>query len=177
VTAIVIRRAEPADAEGIALTFRARGASAGTLQNPYPSVAQWRERITAYTASDYVFVALADGDIVGNCGLHGNKNPRRQHAWGLGMSVRDDWQGRGVGSRMLATLLDLADNWLGALRIELTVYTDNAVAIALYKKFGFAIEGTHGAFALRDGQFVDALAMARLHPHPPRLPAPPAAND
>jgi putative acetyltransferase len=176
VTAIVIRRAEPGDAEGIALTFRARGASAGTLQNPYPSIAQWRERLNANTDLDYVFVALADGDIIGNCGLHGNKNPRRRHAWGLGMSVRDDWQGRGVGSRMMATLLDLADNWLGALRIELTVYADNAVAIAMYKKFGFVIEGTHHVFALRDGQFVDAIAMARLHPHPPGPSAPPATG-
>jgi putative acetyltransferase len=85
--------------------------------------------------------------------------------------VRDDWQGRGVGTRLMTTLLDLADNWLGALRIELTVYTDNAGAIALYKKFGFLVEGTHRAFALREGQFVDALAMARLHPRPPQLPA------
>jgi putative acetyltransferase len=171
VTAIVIRRAEPGDAEGIALTFRARGASAGTLQNPYPSTAFWRERLTAESGLNYVFVALAEGDVIGNAGLHGNKNPRRQHAWGLGMSVRDDWQGRGVGTRLMTTLLDLADNWLGALRIELTVYTDNAGAIALYKKFGFFVEGTHRAFALREGQFVDALAMARLHPRPPQLPA------
>jgi putative acetyltransferase len=171
VTAIIVRRAEPTDAEGIALTFRGRSAAAGTLQNPYPSIVYWRERLTTYAASNYIFVAVADGDVVGNCGLHGNKNPRRQHVWGLGISVRDDWQGRGVGTRLMSTLIDLADNWLGALRLELTVYTDNAAAIAMYRKFGFEVEGTHRAFALREGQFVDSLAMARLHPRPPRLPA------
>ncbi|HYS15004.1 MAG TPA: GNAT family N-acetyltransferase [Burkholderiaceae bacterium] len=170
-TAIIVRRAEPTDAEGIALTFRGRSAAAGTLQNPYPSIAYWRERLTTDAASNYIFVAVADGDVVGNCGLHGNKNPRRQHVWGLGISVRDDWQGRGVGTRLMSTLIDLADNWLGALRLELTVYTDNAAAIAMYRKFGFEVEGTHRAFALREGQFVDSLAMARLHPRPPRLPA------
>jgi putative acetyltransferase len=172
VTTIVVRRAEPGDAEGMAATFRARGAALGTLQNPYPSIAQWHERLTTEAASNYIFVALADGQIVGNCGLHGNKNPRRQHAWHVGMSVRDDWQGRGIGTKMMATMVDLADNWLGALRLELAVYADNTVARRLYEKFGFVIEGTHRAFALRDGQYVDAFAMARLHPNPPRVPAP-----
>ena len=36
-------------------------------------------------------------------------------------------------------------------------------------KFGFEIEGTHRAYALRDGQYADVHAMARLHPHPPRI--------
>jgi putative acetyltransferase len=172
VATIVVRRAEPSDAEAIALIFRDRAASAGTLQNPYPSIAQWNERLAADAATNYIFVALADGKVVGNCGLHGNKNPRRQHVWGIGMSVREDWQGKRVGTSMMATMIDLADNWLGALRLELTVYTDNAIAIALYRKFGFEVEGTHRAFALRDGKFIDALAMARFHPNPPRLPAP-----
>ena len=167
-TTIVIRRAEPGDAEGFAATFRTRGAAGGTLQNPWPSVAQWQQRL-AESANDYVFVALADNEIVGNCGLHGNRNPRRQHAWGIGMSVRDDWQGRGVGTKMMTTLIDLADNWLGAQRVELTVYVDNAVARRLYERFGFVIEGTHRAYALRGGQYVDAFAMARLHPNPPRI--------
>jgi putative acetyltransferase len=171
VTAFVVRRAEPADAEGIAATFRAREAALGTLQNPYPSVAQWTERMSRTTNLNYVLVALADGEIVGYAGLHGSDNPRRAHAWYLAMSVRDDWHGRGVGTRLLEALVDLADNWLGALRIELTVYTDNAPALKLYRKFGFEVEGTHRAFALRDGRYTDSYAMARLHPRPPRLAA------
>jgi putative acetyltransferase len=62
---------------------------------------------------------------------------------------------------------------MGVLRIELTVYDDNARAIALYRKFGFEIEGRHRGYALRDGRYVDALTMARLHPAPPAFaPAP-----
>lgn len=170
-TDIVVRRAEPSDAEGIAATFRSRGASLGTLQNPYPSVAHWTERLNRNSPTlTYVLVALVDGEIVGHAGLHGNENPRRFHAWHLGMSVRDDWHGRGVGTRLMEALLDLADNWLGAIRIELTVYSDNQPALKLYRKFGFEMEGTHRAFALRDGQYVDSYAMARLHPRPPQLP-------
>jgi putative acetyltransferase len=59
--------------------------------------------------------------------------------------------------------------WIGILRLELTVYTDNAAALALYRRFGFAIEGRHRGYALRDGVLADVYAMARIHPSPPRL--------
>jgi putative acetyltransferase len=64
----------------------------------------------------------------------------------------------------MAALIDLADNWLGLHRIELTVYVDNAPAIHLYEKIGFVIEGTARDFALRGGVYVDVHTMARLRP-------------
>jgi putative acetyltransferase len=169
---VVLRRAEPGDAEGIALTFRSRGLAAGTLQTPYPSLAQWKEKLATSAMKHYVFVALAEEQIIGHAGLHPTgDSPRRAHAWGVGIGVVEAWQGRGVGTRLMETLLDLADHWLGALRLELTVYVDNARAIRMYERLGFVHEGTHRAFALRDGVYVDCHAMARLHPNPPRLPS------
>jgi putative acetyltransferase len=72
----------------------------------------------------------------------------------------------------MGALIEAADRWLNLQRIELTVFTDNARAIALYRRFGFVVEGTHRAYALRDGAYVDVHAMARLHPSPPQLPSP-----
>jgi L-phenylalanine/L-methionine N-acetyltransferase len=169
---IVIRRMEPGDAEGVALCFRSRSTAAGTLQNPYPSVADWQKRLSGNDPQrHYAFVALDGTHIVGHAGLHqASPNPRRAHAWSVGIALVDEWQGRGLGTRLMQTLIDLADNWLGALRLELTVYCDNARAIALYERFGFVIEGTLRAYSLREGQYVDTLAMARMHPHPPQLP-------
>ncbi|RWX24231.1 GNAT family N-acetyltransferase, partial [Rhizobium leguminosarum] len=46
--------------------------------------------------------------------------------------------------------------------LELTVYTDNDVAIGLYRKFGFEQEGLLRAFGFRSGEYVDAYTMARL---------------
>lgn len=80
------------------------------------------------------------------------------------MAVRDDWQRRGVGTALLSAAVDLADNWIGYARLELTVYADNAAAVALYRKFGFEVEGTARRYALRDGRFVDAFMMARHVP-------------
>jgi putative acetyltransferase len=63
---------------------------------------------------------------------------------------------------LMRAALDLADNWLNLTRIELTVYVDNSSAVALYKRFGFEIEGTHRRYAFRNGEYVDAYSMARI---------------
>jgi putative acetyltransferase len=170
---IQIRRVRSGDAEGMVQLMADPATFGNLLQLPYPSVEAWRTRLAEMDQpgrADLLLVAEADGTLVGNAGLNPVGNAaRRRHAMHLGITVGKAWQGRGVGTRLMAALLDAADRWLGCLRIELTVYTDNAPAIALYRKFGFEVEGTHRAFALRDGRYVDALAMARLHPDPPRI--------
>jgi len=162
---ITIRRGNVDDAEAICATFATPRAMAGTLQLPYPTAELWRKRIVEGLADDYMLVAEVDGKVVGNLGLHVvSRSPRRRHAGGLGMSVHDDWQRRGIGSALMTAAIDIADNWLNYRRLELTVYTDNVAALALYRKFGFVIEGMHRDFAFRDGGYVDAYAMARLRP-------------
>lgn len=160
---VAIRRALVDDAEALCATFAAPQAMAGTLQLPMPSVEMWRKRIAEQAAEDYFLVAEVKGEVIGNLGLQAaSRSPRRRHAAFIGMSVRDDWHGRGVGTALMAAAIDIADNWLDYRRIELTVYTDNAPALALYRRFGFEIEGTHRNYAFRNGVYVDAYAMARL---------------
>lgn len=162
---IAVRRAEARDADALQAIFAAPRAVAGTLQLPFSSAALWAKRITEAAPDDCLLVAEVEGEVVGNLGLHpASKSPRRRHAATIGMAVRDDWQRRGVGTALLAAAIDLADNWIGYARLELTVYTDNAAAVALYRKFGFEGEGTARGYALRDGEYVDALMMARHAP-------------
>lgn len=164
---ITIRRAEPADHEAICRTFLDESAYSGTLQLPYPSAELWRKRLAEPVDGEFVLLAFVDGELAGNAGLHHTgRSPRRAHAMLVGMAVSSRFQGMGVGHALMQALVDLADNWLPVFRLELTVYTDNARALALYRKFGFEIEGTHRAFALRAGRYVDAHAMARLRPKP-----------
>ena len=165
-----IRRAEPDDFEGFWRIFVDHEAHSGTLQLPYPSRETWRKRLAETADGHYMFVACAGDEVIGNAGLHPlGISPRRAHAMMIGIAVPSAWQGKGVGTALMRTLCDLADGWLNVIRLELTVFTDNERAIALYRKFGFQVEGTHRAYALRDGRYVDVLAMARLHPNPPRV--------
>lgn len=171
----MIRRPRPEDAAALVATMGERDVLAGLLQLPYPTEAMWKKRIeempTGPTTAELFLVAERGGVVVGNAGVHPLQHVRRRHAAGIGMAVASVAQGQGVGSALMAAVVDWADNWAQLLRLELTVYTDNAAAHALYRKFGFEVEGTHRAYALRDGVYVDTFCMARLHPNPPRLPS------
>jgi putative acetyltransferase len=162
---VVVRRAEPDDYEAFWRTFKDESVYSGTLQEPLPSREAWRKRLAEPVEGDYLLVASINGEVVGNAGLHqSSKRPRRAHAMWIGMTVREDLQGKGVGTALMQALVDLADGWLNVFRLELTVFVDNKRAIALYRKFGFEIEGTHKAYALRAGEYVDAHFMARIRP-------------
>ncbi len=160
---IIIRQAELTDAEALWRCYTSPNVVRNTLQLPYRSLESVREQLQQKPEDgNFHLVAEVEGQVVGSLGLHVNRRPRLSHVAGFGMMVRDDWQGKGIGSALLQAALDLADNWLNLLRIELTVYTDNATAIALYQKFGFEIEGTMRKAAFRAGVFVDTLMMARV---------------
>ncbi len=160
---ITIRRMEPEDYPALYKIMSGPQAVWGTLQLPYPSAATWRERLANRPEGIYGLVACAGDEVVGSLTLHTFPDrPRRKHVADLGMSVRDDWQGKGVGTALMQAAMDVADKWLNILRIELQVYTDNEPAIRLYKKFGFMVEGTLVRHAFRDGRYVDSYFMARL---------------
>jgi L-phenylalanine/L-methionine N-acetyltransferase len=160
--AITVRAREARDLEALTAIANLPGVIHGTLQLPFRSLDERREQWGQPRPGLHSLVAEHDGRVVGQLNLHQEPSPRRRHCGSIGMSVHDDFVGRGIGSALMVAALELADNWLGLRRIELTVYTDNVPAIRLYEKFGFVTEGTRRDFALRAGVYVDALAMARL---------------
>ena len=120
-------------------------------------------------------VAVQNGRLLGSINLSHNLRPRMQHSGSLGMMVHPVAQGQGVGSKLMAAVLDLTDNWLNLSRVDLEVYSHNQPAIQLYKKFGFEVEGTKRKMVFGNGRFFDGYVMARLHGNPPGLiqPLPP----
>ncbi|WED28587.1 GNAT family N-acetyltransferase [Vibrio sp. DW001] len=159
---IIVRHSEAKDAQGITQVYQCENAYSNTLQLPFPDGAVWESRIANKPDNIYSFVAEIDGEIVGNLGFEVFANLRRRHAGSFGMGVKDEQQGKGIGSALLSTMIELADNWLNLKRLELTVFIDNASAIALYKKFGFVIEGESEDYAFRKGEFVSVYHMARI---------------
>lgn len=161
---IQIRRATPDDAEALARIFDTPRAIAGTLQIPHMSVEFRRKRLADADEHTYPLAAVVDNEVVGQLTLHENTRARRKHTGSLGMAVRDDWQGQGVGTALMEACIDLADNWLNLHRLELEVFVDNEPAIHLYQKFGFVIEGRLVDYGFRDGVYVDTFVMGRIRP-------------
>lgn len=172
---ISIRRAQVNDAPAFARMMSDPEVFGGLLQLPYPNEEQWRQRLQEGAQPgngrvDMSLVALRGEELVGSAGLHAaSPTLRRRHAATMGISVAAHAQGQGVGGALMQALLDYADNWAQILRMELTVYADNETAIRLYQRHGFVIEGRMPAYALRNGQYVETLAMGRLHPAPPTV--------
>lgn len=167
---VTYRAAEPADAAGIAVLLGRPGTVEGTLQIPEMPVASRLEFLQRIEPRDCKLVAVAGAEIVGSASLHSvGLSLRRTHVRSLGIAIAPEWQGRGIGRRLLERLLDWADNWGAVLRIELHVHADNERAMALYRSLGFVEEGRHKGYSLTGGRYIDSLSMARLHPDPPAI--------
>ncbi len=123
-------------------------------------------------------IAELDGKVIGSAGITQNLRARTTHSGHFGLMVHADYWGRGIGSALTAAALDLADNWLGLMRVELEVFADNPAAIHIYEKFGFEIEGTRRmAMFGGDGRFHDEHLMARLRNTPTINNQPPTTNN
>lgn len=157
-----IRHARAADLDQIRQIYAEPSGYAATLQLPYPAEHVWEKRFAELPSSAFSLVACRGDEIVGQLGLETRTNPRRRHVASVGMAVKTSARRQGVGAALLNAAIEMAERWLAIRRIELEVYTDNAAAIALYKRSGFVVEGTLRQFAFRNGEFVDVLAMAKL---------------
>jgi RimJ/RimL family protein N-acetyltransferase len=100
-----------------------------------------------------------DGRVVGHAGVHAT---RIDGVLSFGMAVLPDARGGGVGRLLVDTVVEQAQA-LGAHKLELEAWLDNARAIALYASAGFEVEGVRRSHYRRgDGTLRSSLIMARL---------------
>jgi len=116
------------------------------MQNIIALIAEYRNRIVGY-ASVYKF-----------------PHPRRRGIGDLVMYLHQDFHNVGLGKAMLGHLLELARKE-GMHRIGLHVIADNRIAVHLYEKFGFKVEGVmKDSYLGADGRYHDELVMGIILP-------------
>lgn len=105
---------------------------------------------------------VEDGaELVGWIGAFGEHYRRIRHSVLVGIGVRSDYRGRGIGTWLMGELEKWA--WGNQIRrMELLVQTSNKTGINLYRKMGFQIEGTKRDSYVIDGKYVDEYLMSKL---------------
>ncbi|HSW33005.1 MAG TPA: GNAT family N-acetyltransferase [Steroidobacteraceae bacterium] len=127
-----------------------------------PSAAQMRRFVLNNLRNgNPQFVAVEDDRVLGWCDIAPKTHATLRHVGALGMGIAAPHRSRGIGKALLQATIEAAAA-RGISRIELLVRADNEHAIALYRRFGFELEGRLRDYLIVDGASHDVLAMARL---------------
>jgi L-phenylalanine/L-methionine N-acetyltransferase len=161
---MIIRRAEPSDAEGLARLGAAVGSEPeGWLvtTNGWREVSDERRYLRAIRRypNAAVFVAEEEGRIVGRLSIARDQHPASHHVADLGLMVARSHRRRGIGTKLLQASLEWARN-SEVRKLELHVFPHNVAAIRLYESFGFVQEGYRRGHYRRGNEYVDAILMA-----------------
>ena len=110
-----------------------------------------------------VLLAEVESKIIGMIDFSNGHRKRISHTGEFGMSVSKDFRDQGIGSLLILSLVNWARSNSDIEKIGLNVHSNNARAIALYKKMGFEVEGVrkHDLKYGKD-QYVDTVVMGLL---------------
>ncbi|ATA61118.1 GNAT family acetyltransferase [Geobacillus stearothermophilus] len=166
---IVVRTASPEDAERVVAFVKAVAAEAPYLLTTEAEMAvtseqqkQWLQQM-ADDSGKLALLAEHDSEMIGFLDFHNGNKRRTKHQGSFGMSVKKDFRGQGVGTALLAALLDWAKENPLIEKVCLEVVAGNKNAIRLYQKFGFVEEGVKKKAAkIDDGTYWDLILMARF---------------
>jgi len=106
-------------------------------------------------------VAVSAGQVVGWCDVVPKPRPIYAHGGVLGMGLLPEFRGQRLGDRLIRQTLAAA-RVFRLNRVELSVRENNAGAIALYNRVGFAIEGLARNATKVDGAYENVVLMAIL---------------
>jgi len=170
---LTLRHAEPSDAEQVlAYLDQVAGESDNLGFGPGEfglSLEEERALLqkTAESPTSLYIIAEIAGEITGILTFNTGKRPRLQHAGEFGITVLRKYWHLGIGSHMLAYLIDWARQTGTIRKINLRVRVDNLPAIHLYEKYGFVQEGRVTRDSYLHGQFFDVYMMG-LQLDPPQ---------
>ena len=152
-----IRRAVPSDAENILEYCKVIGGESDNLTFGAEGVSITVEKEKEYLESilhadnQLYLIAINDQEIVGTAVFSAFAKPRLAHRAEISLSVKKSMWGHHIGTRFMEEIIAFAKNIARTEILSLEVRSDNARAIALYKKFGFETVGTFPGFMKING--------------------------
>ncbi|MFS1663302.1 GNAT family N-acetyltransferase [Streptococcus sp. zg-JUN1979] len=108
-------------------------------------------------------LALLEDEAIGLITIVGGKSLSLSHIGDVFIAVKKNYWGLGIAQALLEMAIDWAEHSGVIRRLELSVQARNSVAIHIYKKYGFEIEGIKKRGAREAcGHFLDVYMMAKL---------------
>ena len=164
---IIIREAKPEDAEKHIEYIK------GILNEPNSflemssgefthTIDEEKEFLQSFKVSknSKFIIAEENGKVIGSLNCKGSDRVKIKHNTVLGMSVKEEYRDKGIGSKLLEYAIDWAKSTGIVKRIELHVFETNSRAIHLYKKYGFEIEGEKKRAIKINDEYINELIMA-----------------
>ncbi|MHC4623219.1 MAG: GNAT family N-acetyltransferase [Planctomycetota bacterium] len=136
-----------------------------TLEEFKMTVEAEREWIQKHVDEPGQIILLAElnGDIVGMLGFENSSRKRLAHRGTLHMSVHPQHRRNGIGTALLQSLLEWAQENPVIEKVKLAVFATNRPAVSLYRKMGFLKEGRRTKeIKIAEGKYVDEILMYRL---------------
>lgn len=88
------------------------------------------------------------------------KDKAEKHVGIFGITIAKSFRNEGIGSLLMERIIEEAKQYLKELKIlTLMCFSDNEIAIKLYKKMGFVEYGKLPKGLIRKGQFTDHIYM------------------
>jgi RimJ/RimL family protein N-acetyltransferase len=125
--------------------------------------------------NEFTFAIEADGQLIGDCGLHSVDQRSGVAELGIGIGDRAYW-GRGYGREAVALLVDYGFRMHNLRKIWLTTYRSNERALRSYRAAGFVEEGCQRAHVWSAGGYEDLVSMALFRSPDDRGSADPPAD-
>ncbi len=158
----VVRPAEPEDAAGWVEVVRSVAAEGVYLMTDRAtrSPEEVRARIRDEDGTSALWlVGELDGEIIAVADFLRGRQAKNEHTASLGISIRHDCRGLGLGEPMMRAGIDWARR-VGVSKLKLGVFASNRRAIALYRKLGFVEEGRLKSEVILRGEPDDEILMA-----------------
>ncbi|KQL56107.1 MULTISPECIES: GNAT family N-acetyltransferase [Bacillaceae] len=127
------------------------------------TVEQEKQWIEKHQKRGFLYLAEQDGVLAGMIHFLPSESKRFSHQGMVGISMKEHYAGKGIGTELLTRLLSWAKAQPNIEKVSLEVFSNNERGLYLYKKLGFEEEGRLKRNArLDDGTYVDDVRMAQF---------------
>lgn len=156
-----IRYTEPGDAKYLRQWFNEKEILKWFPMAEEPEIEDSVQRWISFYRYKCSLTAVLNGIPVGLATLYLQPYRKLAHQCEFGIIVSKECRNKGIGAKLIQSLMHLAKEQFRIELLQLQVYTDNP-AINLYKRFGFREFGRQSHWIKDHGEYVGRIFMERF---------------